>query len=550
MALGTTQKSGAGWEALSRGDWPAARDWFEREVARSEYGAALEGLSWTAFSQNDADRLFWARERAYRRYREEGDPISAARMAVWISSDYTDFRGETAVANGWRQRARRLLEGEPLCPEHGWLALFDGEAALMVEEDAERALACARRAWEIGRQVQAPDVEAMGLAMEGLALVTSGEIDAGMSRLDEAAAAVVGDELKEQIALTTCLCYLVQACERAKDYDRATQWCQRMREYVDGRQIALGQGVCRAHYAGVLIWRGKWEEAEAELAVAEAFIRASRPPMAAEAVVRLADLRRRQGRLEEARRLFSEVEWHPMALLGLAEMALAEGQVDDAQEALERALRHVPENSRTQRASALALLARVQAMLGDHEAARQKLEEVRGLSEAIATLPVKASFHFSAGVLQAAEGDHASAARSFEDAVDLFERGGGPYEAAVTRLELARCLAASGRLERARGEARAAEQALASLGAVVDAARASALLASLGVSSGASPPALTARQVDILRLIAEGRSDREIAAALVVSEHTVHRHVANILQRLGLPSRAAAVAFAGRSGIL
>jgi DNA-binding CsgD family transcriptional regulator/uncharacterized protein HemY len=551
----TTSALALGQEALERGSYQEALVHFEHALQQEESAQAYEGLSWAAWWLNDADLLFRAREQAFRLFRQKGNDLGAARIATWLSSEYIDFRGEFSIANGWRQRAHRLLKDQPIAAEHGWLAVVEGDTALSYEDDTQTALRCARQALTVARELAMSDIEVMGLALEGIAMVTEGQIGEGMKRLDEASASALGGELRDPMTISWALCYLIFACERVRDFDRATQWCEKLREYADRFQISAAQGICRVHYAGVLIWRGEWAEAESELSEAAQLMPPSRI-LTAEATVRWAELRRRQGRLEEAEQLFRQAEWHPMALIGLAELALDAGKPRDARELVARSLRQVPETSRTQRAAAYELAARVEALLGNHARAAEAFAAVRSLSETVATIPLKAATSFSAGALAIGDGDYEQARMHLEDAVGLFERGGAPYESARGRLELASVLVALDRLDRARAEARSAHEALRRLGSVFYAGRAAALLRDIDrrateKTTGASAGSLlTERQIEILRLISRGLNDREIAGTLVVSEHTVHRHVANILQRLDLPSRAAAVAYAGSHGLI
>ena len=539
-----------GLAAMERGAWEEARACLMMEVERAPSGEAYEGLSWAAWSLNEPDLLFAAREAAYRFYRRAGDVVGAARMAMWLGADYIDFRGDLSIGNGWRQRAQRLLVDIAVTPEHGWLLLLEGDAALMAVEDAPRARELAHRAIQIGRDLSVLDIEAIGLALEGVALVTEGEVSSGMLLLDEAAAASLSGEIADPGNVAWALCYLIYACERVRDYDRAVEWCERMREYADTAHMALLRGICQVRLAGVLIWRGDWDEAEHQLSDAARRLMPRGGRRAADGTVRLAELRRRQGRLAEAEQLFREVAWHPLALLGLAELALEASRPEDARDLIDRLLRQVPAGSLTQRAAAFELLVRVQALLGDHARARQALESVKTLAAAADTPPLRAAVRFSSAALAVAHQHYDEAMACLEDAVDHYERCGAPYEAAWARLELARVLVQLGRLERARFEADLAGKALQRLNSEVYAGRAAALQRdirhrlreALASADGQGP--LTARQLDVLRLIARGLSNREIADALFVSEHTVHRHVANILQRLDLPSRAAAAAYA------
>ena len=312
----------AGYDALARGDWAAARTIFDELVARQPAAAAIEGQSWVAWWQDDAATVFEARERAYQLYRDADDLLGAARMAIWLGNDYIDFRGETVVSNGWLQIAHRLLDELPTATEHGYLAVLLADLALMIDEDTVVARDQAQKATAIGRQLRDRALEVMGRTVEGIALVTEGDMNQGMSLLDESATEAVSGSIQDLAAVSFILCHLLYACERARDYERATQWCQRTKEYTDRIGFSFGQGTCRVHYAGVLLWRGMWAEAEKELADASRYLAQSRPPWEAEARVRLAELRRRQGRLQEAEQYFREVDWHPLASLGLAELAL------------------------------------------------------------------------------------------------------------------------------------------------------------------------------------------------------------------------------------
>lgn len=540
-----------GQEALQRAAWEEARSLFEAAVARHDTAAAHENLSWACWWQDDFEAVVQSREAAFRIYRQQNDDVGAARMAIWLASDYCDFRGEAAIASGWLRRADSLLESQPLSPEHGWLRLIEADIALSLAADVATANRLAAAAAAISREVGDFDCRMMALAVQGFTLVCEGDVAAGLRCLDEAAAAATGGELTRQSAPIWILCYLIYSCERLRDFDRAAQWCERMREVADRLRFLFPRGICRVHYAGVLILRGLWGEAESELAESEAMFRASRQPWVAESRVRLAELRRRQGNLEEAERIFREVEWHPLALLGLAELALDQGRPRDADELCARLLRQLPEGARYQRMDALELVVRSAALLGERARATEALAEIEILSEKAATLPLRAARCFSTGMEAIAAGDFERARICLEDAADLFEKCGAPYEAARARLELAGVLVSLDRLERARIDAQRARAALEKLGSRFHAGRARSLLADIqrresektdgGAGGGRS---LTPRQAEILRLIAEGRSDRDIAAALGLSEYTVHRHVANILDRLALPSRTAAVAYA------
>ena len=538
-----------GGDALRAGKWELARVTFQALVALEPTAAAHEGLSWAAWWQDDADATLEGRETAFNLYTAGGDKLGAARMAVWLANDYFDFRGETAISNGWLQIGTRLLEDLPTAAEHGWLAILRADMALLVEEDALGARQFAQQAIAIGRQVADHDLELMGRTIEGVSLVTEGDIPQGMSRLDEAAVGALGGRTELLFTVSFVLCHLVYACELARDFDRATQWCSRLREYSDQMGFAFAQGTCRAHYASILLWRGMWKEAETELNDASRLLARSRPPWESEARVRLAELRRRQGRAEEAEALFQEVSWHPLAPLGLAELSLSSGRTTDAGELLDQMLRSLPPASAASRAAALDVLVRVRIAAGDIDGARVAWAELNEIAARVDTLAMKAACHALRGHIALAAADYDESRRCFEDAAVLFTRCKAPYETALSRLGLANALQHLEREQRAKAEAELALKSFRSLGAFADAEAAAAILTQNGAYT-AGESVLTPRQIDVLRLIARGMSDREIAIELVMSEHTVHRHVANILQRLNLPSRAAAVGHASAHGWL
>lgn len=533
----------AGWEALRRGAWTEARESFDAAVAGSLTAEALEGLGWAAWWGNDAAATFDARERAYVLYREAGDQLAAARLATWIATDHTDFRGELVVAQGWLSRAQRLLEGLEPVQEHGWLWVHDAEKRLMVGDTAS-ARELGARAAALGARLDMVDLQMMGLATEGYALVAEGDVDSGMRRLDEAAAAALGGEFCEIWTVGWACCLLIQACEHVRDYGRAGQWCRRLEDWSERMDVVFFNRVCRAHYAGVLMWRGTWAEAEQELIECSERLAAMRPPSAREAVVRLGELRRRQGRLDEAEEIFEQVAEHPLALLGLGELCMDRGDATSACERAEQYLRETPAHAGPLRAPGLELLVRAQSALGDVDAAALGAEELSAIAGRAGTDPLSAATRFAAGVVAFARGDHESARPAFEDATRLFHRSGAPFEAARARIELARTLASASRPRDALRELRSAAATLRRIGAAQAVARVEHLEGELEQRSSGDGRALTPRECEVLRLVANGLSDRAIAEQLVLSEHTVHRHVANILAKLRCSSRSAAVAAA------
>jgi DNA-binding CsgD family transcriptional regulator len=546
----------AGRAALDRGDWQAARQAFEKSLQTEERPEALEGLGLAAWWLDLSEVVFDARERAYRLYREHGDDLGAARMAVWLAWDTAAFRGEQAIANGWLQRAHRLLESRPDSPEHAWLALRRGIFALLDDGDPKEAEKLASEAVRVGRALGAADYEMVGRALHGFAGVTAGSVTEGLQELDEVNAAVLAGEMSDRVLIGLACCYLIAACERIRDYERAVQWCDRLKAFCKKWGLRPLFAVCRTQYASVCMWRGAWEEAERELTSAARELAASRPAMTGEGLVRLGELRRRQGKLDEAVALFERGGSHPLAALGRAAVTFDRGDFKTAADLSERYLRRLPATNRTERAAALELMVRGCVEQGLTEESAHAVAELQAIAKEARTGPLRASAEVAAGLLAARSGDPKSARTHLEDAVDLFQESGSPFETGRARVELARVLGALGRPEAAIDEVRRAIEDLTPLGATLELGRARAVLDALATSPAAVLPAaedrkgLTRREIEILRLISTGLNNQAIAERLFISEHTVHRHVANTLAKLNVSSRSAAVAQAGRLGLL
>jgi ATP/maltotriose-dependent transcriptional regulator MalT len=537
----------AGREALSLGRWEEARACFEAALADGESAEATEALAMAAWWLDNARETIESRERAYQLYRAQDDPNGAARMAIWLAWDYLAFRGEPAVANGWLQRAHRMLDDLAPAKEHGWLAIREAEITFLLNNDVVGARRLAGRAREIGRTVRDADLELSALALEGMTRASEGDVANGIRLLDEASAAAVGGEISELWAVGRTCCYVITACERVRDFDRADQWSQRMLEYAKRWRIPHLFAVCRAHYAGVLVWRGTWAQAEVEFDAAMRELDHVRPGMGFEVVVRLAELRRRQGRLDEADALFRKVEFHPYAQLGLAAVALDRGDAGRAGELAERFLRRLGSTNPLQRFVGLELLVQALVALGKDEPALGIVSELEELATRVGTDPLRASALAAAGCVAAARHDFEAARLRYEDAVDLFQRSGAPFETARARLGLARALGALGRADIALQQGELALEALQKMRAEMESENAAVLLRELG--SRDEPKAastLTPREVEVLKLVAQGFTNPVIAERLVLSEHTVHRHVANILTKLRVSSRAGAAAWAAQ----
>jgi tetratricopeptide (TPR) repeat protein len=315
-----------GWEALAAADWQTARRSFEDALADSESAEALDGLSQALHFQREYDAAIEVKERAFAAYRREGRPADAADTARWLAFLHGTYLGNFSVASGWMGRASSVLEGVEECAAHGWLIL-DGA---VFTRDAKEREQCAASALAIARRFGDADLEFEAIALLGETHVATGRVAEGMKLLDQAMAAVTSGEVVAHGAAGEICCRLLSACEHATDVRRAEDWIALADQHIAWEDFV--RPTCRTHYGGILIALGRWDEAEAELGDAiETFERGYRGD-GAFPLVRLAGLRVRQGRYEEAERLLEGVEWHPAARRSAATIALARGDLGLAEE--------------------------------------------------------------------------------------------------------------------------------------------------------------------------------------------------------------------------
>ena len=538
-----TDRVSAGEEALAGCDWEAAKAEFETALSEDpDDPRALDGLGMALFWLGDWRGARTARERAYVEHRRRADACRAADAALYVATDHR-IAGEQAAWAGWLTRGERCLEGVGLCAERGTIELERAKTA----QEPDLAEEHARRALEIARELRHADLEISALSQLGLAFVDAGRWEEGMALLDEAMAVAMGGEARDAFAIGDTCCQMLVACDQIADLKRASEWCRLVIEFTERHNYTPLYAWCRSIYAGVLVATGEWTRAERELVAAlRTYDSVGGIGSRVMALARLAELRLRQGRPEEAERLLEDCQQNPLALAPVARLRLLRGEPAIAAAMVQRRLAALPEDS-PEAAPLLDVLVDIHLVQGSHEGAAGAVERLRRLAQRFRRDNLRALAELASGDVALACADGAAVGR-LEEALDLFVRLGMPFEEAEARLSLARAFADAGS-ELAREEARAALAIFERLGATRRADEAAALLRSLGApgrSADRRAVELTKRELEVLSLLAEGFSNADIAERLVISEKTAGHHVSHIFRKLGLRNRAEAAAYALR----
>jgi DNA-binding CsgD family transcriptional regulator len=524
--------------ALASGDWDAARSCFEQAAELRASGEALDGLAQALFASGDYARAVDVTERAFAAFRAEGDDVRAALCARSVSYLYWVLYGDGAAMSGWLARAVRLVEAAGDCPERARIELT--RATLTADPDMRDRHVSA--AVEIAGRHGLDDLVLDAMSLRGLHLVAAGDVAAGMAMLDEALAAVAAGEVDDLISVGAMYCKMLHACELVSDVRRAEQWLALADRFVERTNRIPISAICRSHYGGVLTAAGRWDDAERELTVAVELYDRSYRALRSAALVRLADLRVRQGRVEEASQLLVGTDHDSYAIRPRIELHLVRGEADLAVALIERFFRRRHPTELT--APVLLLLVRARLATGDGAGAAAASADLSELARQRSHAVLGALASHAAGLVAAAAQEPAATGH-LESAMAAFGGVGLPFEEARARLDLAGVLAAT-QPAMAVVEARAALQAFHALSAVRDADAATSLLRRLGVRGHTGlrgTGTLTAREQEVLELLGQGLSNVEIAARLFLSRRTAEHHVSNILAKLGLSSRAEATAF-------
>ena len=530
--------------AFARADWQAAKDLYERVLAHDpEDPDALDGLGQSSWWLGDKQAGVELRAKAFAAYQRRGDRARAGFIAAYLAGEYR-IAGNTSLAQGWVGRAQRLLDGLDESAAHGWLEIeLSKRAAEPAEEERH-----GQHAVELARRIGDSDLEAAALSHVGLARVAQGRVEDGMSVLDEAMAVAVAGEAEDPLAIGEACCITLVACEQLADVRRARDFGRTVSDFTRRRNYLPLASWCRAIYAHFLMASGRWADAEREFVAALNEFRRLAETDPVSALAGFAELRVRQGRLEEAAQLLAGSEDRPGAAVAMVGLHLARGEVELASQRLEQRLEAAGEGD-AYRAPLFALQAEV-------ELARGRPDEARAAANALERLANKLDRDdlLATAVLQRAQVARLAAgqepdASALEQAAETFARLELPLEEGETRVELARSLAGH-RPELAIESARAGLAIFERLGAARHADEAAGLLRELGAPGRPTPRSLgelTRRESEVLELVAAGLSNPEIAERLVISPRTAEHHVGRVLAKLGLRNRAEAAAYAART---
>jgi DNA-binding NarL/FixJ family response regulator len=542
-----------GREAFAGGAW--AETVRELAVAPQEglEAADLERWAVAAYLIGDDDESAAAWEAAHRRHIEAGDPGEAARCSFWLALCLL-LRGHAAQAGGWLSRTEGVIEAAGIdCSAAGYL-LIPGLLGALDAGDATAARDMAVRAAAIGERFDDGDLRAFAALGHGQALIALGDTTAGVARLDEAMVSVTAGEVGP-IATGIVYCAVILECVRLFDLLRASEWTEALNTWCDAQpDLVPYRGQCLVHRSQLQQAAGDWPAAitTAELACQ----RLADPPHPALglAYYQEAELHRLFGafdRAEAAYRRASRCGAEPMP--GLALLELARGDAGTAAATIGRALREA--GSRLDRPALLAAAVEAFRSTGDSAGARAAAQELAGIAAGPTSEVLDAMAAHATGTVLLDDGDPAAALKQLRDAAAAWQHLHMPYEGARTAVQIGLSCAALGDVTSAALELDNARHTFDELGARPDLHRVRSLTAGLQAPAGQRDPAddaprLSGREREVLAHVAAGRTNREIAAALVISQHTVGRHLDNIFAKLGVTSRAAATAYAYEHDLL
>lgn len=543
-----------GRDAYERCDWADAFALLGAADALSPLGPEdRERLATAAYLSGHDEASADAWTRAHQAWLDAGELERAVRCAFWLGFGLIQ-RGEMAQGGGWMARARSLVEeGQLDCVEAGYLLL---PAALMAigGGDHQGAHDLCEQARTTGQRFRDADLAALGRLGRGRALLGMGRTAEGFDQFDEAMVAVTAGELSPVVS-GIVYCAVIDECQQAFDVRRAREWTAALSRWCDTQPgLVPYRGQCLVHRSQVLQLGGAWGEALEEARRARERLTEPPHPAMGMAHYQLGELHRLRGELgasEEAYRRANECGRPPQP--GLALLRLAQGRIDAATAAIERAVEEA-----TDHVTRVKMLpARVEIMLAADRVddARAAADELVDLAAWVDVPYLQAAAAHARGAVFLAEGEPKSALEALRAAWRQWQDLEAPYEVAQVRILIAVACRAVGDHDSAELECDAARRAFDELGARPALARLTELLGAAGDDAGGRPGRqgrpghqaaldVTPRELEVLRLVAGGRTNREIAEELVVSEKTVERHLSNIFTKLDVSNRAAATAYA------
>lgn len=532
--------------AYRRRDWRDAFALYEAAAAEAALAVAdLERMATIAGMLNRDDLFVAASERAYDLARAEDQTDRAARLAFFLS-----FRlimlGETGRAGAWRRRAQDLVAASEREISASGFLLLDKARGEMTAGDPDAAEATMTEAIAIGERTGDAECATFSRTVLAQVLIRLGRAEDALAALDEAMLAASGGALGP-VMTGLVYCNVIAACNKLHEHGRSREWTGAMARWCDAQpQMVEFHGICRIHRAEVLELCGAWSEAVAEAQRAAAATGDGPDAMVrAGASYQQGEVARMQGRYGDAERHYTEASRcgrDPQP--GLALLRLAQGRAYQALSALRRAVESSSDD--LMRARLLPAMVEVALEAKDAATALASATDMARIAATYRTVLLGAMADQAEGTVALAEGRAAESIEPLRRAFDTWNEFGAPFIAARVRMCLGAACAALGDEDGARLERQAAMICFAELGAAPDLARAAALVR----QRPGGRDALSPRESEVMRRVADGETNHAIAEALGLSEKTVERHVSNIFDKFGVSSRAAATAHALRNDLL
>jgi DNA-binding CsgD family transcriptional regulator len=530
----------SGRESYARSRWADAYESLSLADRAAPLGAEdLTLLATSAYMLGRDDDFVETLERAHHVHLDAGQTPAAVRCAFWLGINLVT-RGQTSRATGWFGRAHRLLEREELdCVERGYL-LIPTLLQQAASGDHEAAYATAADTAAIGERFGDADLLALAGHEQGFALFRQGRVEEGLGLVDEAMVAATAGELSP-IVTGLVYCSVIAGCQELFELRRAREWTVALTDWCrEQPDMVAHTGQCLVHRAEIMQLHGSWQDALQEAQRAgERFAQRQSQVLAAHALYRQGEVHRLRGELADAEAAYRESSrggWDPQP--GLALLRLAQGNADAAAAAIRRVLGET--KNPLERAALLPAHVEIMLAVGDTAEASTASQDLEEIAEGRASGVLGAMSAHARGAVSLAAGDAGAASVALRQARQVWQELEAPYETARVRELVGLACRALGDEDSAALELDAARGVFEQLGAAPDLARVDSLLA----NASGDTHGLTERELEVLRLVAAGKSNREISAALVISEHTVARHVQNIFAKLNVSSRTAASAFA------